>query len=692
MKKIGMAALFVICIAGFLSFFPIVVQAANTSRTLQPGRVYTFTGQDRRVISHINVAGTGRYQYVAVDGRGNVTGYGFSFGRVSVNGEGVTMITPLAPLSVTFDTSRLTISETEGEVLRQIELADGRTLAIESSGRTNQHIRTNRAASFDIVVTNAAGGVTFLERDVRFPQFNLPAGSEAVLTANGDGLVVYFPAMWYGGTVVTRRLFHPALYTHEVWEGTTYVFTNTGERNITMMAEPFFAAATFSHDFILRDRQGFAVNHGEATSNRVTLEPRRPLTLTPHMDAELFFPYALLRDIRIGAGTDTPAYHSLEPGETLRITNTDPINGYAVFLLSERDGYPIVYDRTLETEEGITFRVQDNAGTFSIPPGGVLTVTAGSPPEWAPQTLIVRFPESDAISLKAAEPTLSHYIMEAGESLIFTNEGNDDLILWAMAEADTMLEFVMTGPDGEIRSFNRMDADAPIVLLSGFGIHLTHSDGEEPINIHFPTVWLEEGLSIEKTTAQALTRYIVKAGESLRFDNVDNRYNRMMAIQSADGSPVEYDFVHTDNRNNILDYGTSVTRVITLRYLSRITLMPVDEDMYVLYPAVWRQQSFRTAIAPDPVLHRITLRPNERLVITNNRSTAFQLSNNSSPAGAGYFIREGREEHPAIPAGEIAENGPIGIAPHTTVTVTAARGEVLEIWMPFSMARLLRLV
>ncbi|MCL2603409.1 MAG: hypothetical protein FWD90_02905 [Defluviitaleaceae bacterium] len=691
MKKIGMLILFFVCVAGAVISFPAAVQAANVTRTLQPGRVYSFTGQDRRVIAHINAAGTGRYQYVAVDGRGNVTVYGFSFGRVSVNGEGTTMITPLAPLSVTFDSSRLRVTEAEGEALHQIAFTGGRTLGITNNGRTGHHIRTNRADAFDIVVTGSAGTVTFLERDVRFPQFNLPADGEAVITAQGDGLVIYFPSIWYGGTVVTRRLSHPALYTREVREGTVYLFTNTSERNITMMAEPFYAVV-FSHDFILRDRQGFAVNHGEATGNRITLQPHRPLTLTPHMDAEIFFPYALLRDIRIGAGTDAPAYHSLEPGESLRIVNSDPLRTYGVFFASDPSGYPIVYDWTLETEDGITFRVQDSAGTFGIPPGGVLTVTAGNPPEWAPQTLIVRFPESDAISLNATVPTLSHYIMEAGESLIFTNEGNDDLLLWAMAEADTMMEFVMTDPDGEIASFNRMDADTPIVLLSGFGIHLTHSDGEGPINIHFPTVWTEEGLSIEKTTAQALTRHIIKAGETLRFDNVDNRYNRTMVIQSADGKLVEYDFVRTDNRNNILDYGTSVTMLITLRYSSRVTLMPMDEDMYIAYPAVWRQQSFRTAIAPDPVLHRITLRPNERLVIANNRSTAFRLSNNSSPTGAGYFIREGREENTTIPAGQPAENGPINITPHTTVTVTAARGEVLEIWMPFSVARLLRLV
>jgi hypothetical protein len=665
MKKLNMFLLFILCVTGIFIFMPKDVQAANTTRTLQPGRVYTFTGLDRRVISHIAVAGTGRYQFVTLDGRGNVTGYGFAFGRVSVHGDGATLLSPLTPTNVTFDTARITMTETAGEALRQITLADGQTLAVTNNGRVNQHIRTNRAAPYDVVITNAVGNVTVLERGIRFPQFSLPLGGEAVITAAGDDMVVYYPNLWHGNTITTRRLNHPAIFSYDLWEGETYLLTNTGERNVMLWVEALFSAAAFSYDFIVRDRLGFAVSHGETTSNRITVQPHRPLTLTPHMDAELFFPYTMQRDFLIGFGTDAPAFYALEPGQTLQIANNSLTRFYNVFLASEPSGYGIVYDFTLETDEGITFGLERETGTVRIPPGGILTLTAGLPPEWAPQTLAVRFPDSDMISYKLTEPTITRFTVKTGESFLLNLNGDRVFSCLVKSSADVTLDYVLSNPEGEIVSFGRKTQT--IELEPGYTLHITNPNEDEPIDLYFPSAWLNDGLTLTATSAPALFRRVLEEGEALRIDNVSTRLNRPLLIENFSNTRTgTADFILTDTDNTIRSYGTQNMGLVTLRYESRLSLTPTGETrISVSYPAVWHNRFFRIFNAAAPLLYRVTLRPGEELELRNTSQSFITVSTNGEP---------------------------IRVAPNATFTLEAPRGENLHIWMPITRARQLRLV
>jgi hypothetical protein len=694
-----MALLFILCAAGMIAAMPVFVQAATATRTLQPGVVYTFTGQNRRVISHINVAGTSRYQYVAIDDRGDVVSYGFSFGRASVSGEGATQITPLSAMTVTFDTTRLVMTETPGDALRQISLNNRQTLSLQSHGRVNQHIRTNQNAPYDLVVTNATGGTAFLNRDVRFPQFNVPVGGEAVVTALGNGLVVYFPAFWYGGTVQARRLSHPAIFSYTVRVGETYVLNLSGERSATLEAEPLFTTAAFSYDFITRDRQGFAVNHGEATGNRVTLQPHRPMTLTPHMDAELFMPYAQTQNLNISQGTSTPAYRALEAGQTLQITNADPVRAYNVYLASEPGGYPIVYDFTLETEDELTFVIRGSAGTVRIPPGGVLTLTAGNPPDWAPQDLAVRFSDSEAITVTAAASTLTQYTLGAGESFLLTNNGDDAMALTLLALTENTspdkLDFVLTNPEGETADFGQRAATGSLTIEPGYRIHLTNPPENTCISFFFPLAWQAGGLSLQEADAPALFRRVLEPGEYLRFDNINTRYNRPLLVENAnDTRGAEFDFVLTNNSNAILSYGTQGMGMFTMRHASRLTIMPAnDATLHVSYPAQWHTRIFRIAAATAPPLHHIILQPGQRLILHNNASTETILSNNSAPDGAGYFTRTGNNVHNEfIPRETPAAHGTIRLLPGTNTLIVAAPGEDLHIWMPVARARQLRLI
>jgi hypothetical protein len=692
--------IFIVCLAGAIVFLPASVQAANTTRTLQPGRVYTFTGRDARVISNITVSGVGRYQFVSFDGRGDVISYGFSFGQIAVRGDGFTQVTPLAALSVTFNTTRLTLREAEGNALRQINLTEGQTLAIENQRRASLHIRTNQASPYDAAVFNAAGGVAFLDRDIRFPQLSIPGNGEAMITARG-GLTVYFPAGWDGVDVAARWLTHPAIATHVLREGEAYALLHTGESGATLAVEPLYTTAVFSYDFILRDRQGFATSHGEAASSRIALQPHRSLTITPHMDAELFFPYALHGELTVGAGGETPAFYGLEPGQSLTIVNASATRFHNVNLASEPGGYPFVYDFTLETEEGIAFGAQTAAGTHRLPPGGVLTLTAGQPPDWAPQVLAVRFPESDDISFKAAFATVARHTLNAGASVIIANEGEGSLSLAVRLMAENparavpaALDYVLKGPDGEIVSFGQRLAGTDIALEPGYAIHLTNPEGDGPMGLFFPAAWRAQGLTIVRSDAPALVRRTLEAGETLRFDNVNPRYNRRLRIESAANERgVVFDYVLTDNRNAILSYGIPGTGIFNLRHNSRLTITSADA-LTVSYPAEWHHNSIRTAAAASPPLHRITLRPGEQVALRNNTGTDFILSNDSAPDGAGYHTRTGSDVRPPvrIPSNEPPSHGPIPLPSATNMVLAASRGADLHIWMPWARARQLRLV
>jgi len=680
-KRVNGVLLFIFCFFGVFALAPVAVQASLSTRTLQPGRVYTFTGLDSRVISHISVAGVGRYQYVAMDGNGNVTSYGFSFGRASVSGQGRVMLSPLVPIRVTFDPSRLTLREDPGEALRQISLAHGQTLLIQNTGRAGRPIRVNQAAAYDLVLTQATGGTTAVHQGIRFPQFLLPAGGEGVITADGNGLVVYFPAQWYRETLQSRRLNHPALFSQTLREGAAYVLTFTGERGAAVTAQPLFAGAVFSYDFILRNHEGLAISHGESTGNQITLHPHRPMTLTPHMDATLSFPYALRQTLHIGHGTDAPAYYTLAPGQSLRVANAGTLRTYPLYLSGEPGGYPIAFNYLLETETGISFGAQASRNAMTLPPGSALTITAGHPPPWAPQHLVVRFPDSAAISFAAIAAPLTHKPLEPGESFLFTNEsdGEKSLAVASLAaEARTALDFTLADPYARVVAFGQKYPGEALLLAAGYRVHFTNPESGEAMGVFFPLGWDETALAIAEAATPALLRRTLEAGEILRLDNANTRYHKSVLIEN----PFEY--VITDPRNAVLSYGTGATGFITLRYNSRFTLVPANNTpLTITYPAEWHNRTLRASSPTEPPLHRIVLRPGQQLTLRNPTGIALSLSNNSAPLGAGFTLREG----PAH-----TQHGPIYLPPATTRTLTAARGADLHIWMPTLRARQLRLL
>jgi len=114
-------------------------------------------------------------------------------------------------------------------------------------------------------------------------------------------------------------------------------------------------------------------------------------------------------------------------------------------------------------------------------------------------------------------------------------------------------------------------------------------------------------------------------------------------------------------------------------------------ELSVAFPAEWYGRYFRTRPVADEPLHHITLAPGRQIVIHNNTRDTFTLSNNSPGTLAGFHIRT--DGQPAININTaMPRSGDIVVPPSVSVFITAALGADLEIWMPMSLARQLRLV
>ena len=239
MRKI----IFLACATLLLSLLPMTMYA----RTLQPGNVYEFVGRDARVVSHVSVTGAGRYEIVAWNERGEVTRFGTGSGRFSVSGTGGVAISPFAPITVSYDSSRVTLRQSPGTALRQIEVQTGQTLKFQNNQLANAHIRTSHRndTRFDYVILNRIEDVVNFSRDVELAQIRVPVEGAITITATGNPVILYFPTRWLGDGLQVTTLDHPALASMELLAGQTYAFENYGTTMRTLRISQEFAGAIF---------------------------------------------------------------------------------------------------------------------------------------------------------------------------------------------------------------------------------------------------------------------------------------------------------------------------------------------------------------------------------------------------------------------------------------------------------------
>ena len=618
MKKLYAVLLFFICVTGVLFFAPKTAYA-NTTQTLQPGWVYTFTGLDARVISHVNVTGVGRYQYMAVDGNGEVVSYGFSFGRASVLGDGFIRISPLAEMTVSFDASRLVMTATAGVVLREINISGGQNFSLTSliSGQVVS-VRTNENVSFTTIVTDSAGQIISTNRDVRQGQINIAPLTTVTITPLRGSLQIYFPAEWEGRRVSSINNAQAVITSHTLRAGSVYQLLNNGTQAVTVQVEPATGTATFAYSFIIRDRQGHVINHGDATGNSITLQPGRAIFITPRMNGVVTVPSTINAQINISPGTVTPAYRVLSVGQSMTITNHDLTWAYNVYLASYPAGDPIVYDFTVEGTTGIRFGAQVTQNSISIPPGESVTITVGRPPAWAPQEMAVRFPENEHITYTLASPTVAHQNLEARNSLVFANLSTDVFTLITRGTGE--FDYAVTGLYGEVPSFGRQNAGHTITLNPGEEIIMSRVEAN-PVTVHFPLAWLRGGLIQETNNTPALTRFTLLTGESLLLENANQREHKSLRVhREAFARTASFDYVHSGFYEEVISFGRRLTGdALTLNPEDRLHLTnPEAQPLQLLFPTVLLQRGLLTATTTETALYRHLLAPGQSLLLENS--------------------------------------------------------------------------
>jgi len=751
---------FVLAVLTAVLLTPVTVQASQTTRTLQPNRTYEFIGNDSRVVSHVNVSTAGRFEIVEINAQDELQSFGFSSRRFSVIGSGRTSVTPSTSMTVTFDASRLRLYESQGSVLRQIQLYQGQTVHLRNNSMTSLHIRTNQPSPYEFVIIDRLGDIYKFGFDFRFPQLSIMGGATAVITASDSPLTIYFPRAWYGDTLTVSRVSHPALATYSLTSGQVFFMTNHSNESLTLTADTVNSDLIFQYEFIIRGRDGHVIDHGTVRNNQISLGAHQSIQLTPLMNANLYFPHPWRESISIlnEASAPAPAYRTIAPGASLTVENNDPFRPHTIFIRCEADSGLYSFDYLMQYDNDISFNVFENVTesqtTLVLPSGASMTITATG----GYRALALSIPEIPEISSNSSIATaLTRHVLEPGQSIYISNSSANALYLLATANGnDVRLDYVRYYiRTGVLDTFGRMDIQDfqhNFSLSNGQSVLITSPD--YLVTLHLPQLLLDNGLTFESRDTAALYHHVLSYGDVLQIDNVNRQYNHSFLVHDISSranrrnqqNDYSYEFVHSDSRG-VLDYGMTGFGHHVVPARSVVSLMPREGvELSVAFPTAWYGRYFQLSEGEEAPLHRITLPPGRSVTLNNRSRMNFAIANNSRNAGAGFLLRGPGEyvrvyhevvlnhgemispgqffppewsllfdfsQLPPVPAppqigvqhryeyvpsrrirlnSDIPEQGNIYLPTNTRLTVTAALGTDLEIWMPTTWARVLGLI
>ena len=671
------------------------VFANESISTMQPERTYTFTGINPGLISHVDIAGGGRFGFVEKNADGEIVRFGFSDRRVTVSGTGSIAITPKTPMQFSFDSGRLRLSVTEGNVLTQNEVPPGQTISVNNSGNTDVHIRISqiRGYYYDFAILDGFGEVTAFDFDSRFPQIGLLAGGQTVITAGLRAITVYYPselALWVSWPL------EPIMVQQNLTAGIQTSITNES-RDSRDFAVRTPDGVNFRYTFILRGPDGHTVDYGSATGNILGIPPRSTLYITPIISAMLVFPR--MHDARVGDSDNVSAYHALRPDETIVVANTNTAFSHRIFASSGTAFGYFSLDYVLYQNGSYSWGMVENITTewaISLEAGAVVTITVTE----AIGHVAIYVPSVDDISATPGIETAKiRYFLTPGESVYVSNRSR--FLVDVLFSADNLRfgpDFVRYDlRDNDVESFGRAGVLGFIELRDDESVLITAS--EYPVAVSVPRVLTEYGLSIEASGRQALVRVSLRSNETLQIDNTDRRFNRSIVVEDDNWRNIRgstYDFsltqLTTATNYTVFDFGVNEPGIHVMPPNSRLNILPGDRtEASAAFPAEWYDRVLRTRFVLAAPLHRVTLAPGRHTTLNNATNDDFIIASNSRPSGAGFHLREpGESTH--VPVGEAAETGDIKLAAGDRIVVVAARGADLEIWMPRSFARRLGLI
>jgi hypothetical protein len=616
-----------------------------------------------------------------------VAEFGVTGGRCPVRGGGVTRITVPTSVSVSFDSSKISITDRAGETLTRLTVRENNTVTLTNSRNERASVaidNTNRPfhAQYDCVIRDDEGVAVYFAPEIRFTSQNIPPLGSATFTALEGGLTLMFPA---NEALSHENETRPALTFFNLNINQSLTLANIGEK-------PYEARlvtdTVFIYDFVIRDDKGFVINQNtNERTTRIIFPTDNALHITPRSQNEMFFPSDWLDEISIVLGGElTKGLYELEPGESLLVTNSSLDTTHDIRIANKQNFRDFTYDFLMEDGQDIRYGTKRRDGVIALPPGVILTITAGED-----ETIEVRLPSANVITARETDvQAVDSYLLEPGESALLTNHGENEFRINPISDATFgHMDFVRKDDEGEITDFNRIPFNQMFALEAGHSILLTNT-AHNPVEFLYPYTWLHEGLVIEYSETEALRYTLTEENQTMHVVNKDRLYVFGLKAE-GENSPSVFDYVMTDARGLVTEYGVFFGGEIFVPANGRLAIMPQrGTTMALFYPAEWEGLIFTQSTSEAAPLYRATYKPGDRFTLVNRtrdrNAMTFDIQNNSMNTAAAFFIREGRD-NARITADEIPSGGMITIPENTSFTFTVAAGADLEIWFPQEWVR-----
>ena len=671
-----------------MGLFMVTAQA----RTLQGGQAHTFANNDRHTAVFVTVNGTAAYDYVMRDANGTVTGYGVGVGRFQVMAGGETTIFAATARSVSFPAGRITIRNAATPLLRRINVPVGQSVVMENNHPTvsrrlvvdtsGGHVR------YDLIVRDRHNQAVQVAEGLIFSNINIPAGGTATIhAADQRALTLIVPVEW-DDLVQQTTQDGPAINSRTVQIGETVTITN-GSANAEFTFRSPSRAGNSIIDYTYR-RGAFdeTIVRTDVTFEEKTIQPGFTWTVTVQsgQPLTLLVPREWLTTGLTITSSHAQAVQSFEiqPGQSLRLINTDLDAMYDVTVASVVPGMALQYDYVQETAFDSEFGIASDVRIRTLLPGGTLTISPSQhgalqvimPTDWAAVTAEV-----------ITASTLFIRDIAPGQSLRVDNINEADFrhIIWhnRLETGAGLLDYIARDHEGQIDSFGVAEADRDWELAPGEAVSFTNRE-QTPLRVYFPYSWLGSDLEVTEVANPVLARQTVRPGEALEVVNSDQRYGRHIVVEHAAqpmGTPPEYHYAVRRHRETV-DFGISQSTTLSLIARGQTVVAPSrGTALSVAIPAEWqgRTVTFVTGV-PQP-LHRTVLRPNARLNLNNRLNADVTVHIVGS-----YFLRWGEartnESQRVILRNEATYEGDLTIPRRGQVAIIAAPGTDVEVWMP----------
>jgi hypothetical protein len=661
--------------------------AAQNTLSLQPGRVYVFESSDDRMISYVSVNG-GRYEYAVQNAEGAVMDYGMSGGRFPVRGGGLTYISAPEGETVTlsYDPSKVTFTDDQGQALYRVALEAGQSAKLTNNHDEQLRVSVDNSnredfAVYDLAVRDGWGLVTYFAHEGKLSLQNIPSASSATFTAGEGGLALMVPGIWIDRELSVETGTPPALTFLPLVNGQPLSFTNAGEANYEPVV--MLKGGTFEYAYRQNDAAGFPLETNAGNKrDRIRINADSTLIVTPRADGGLlYYPSDWQRDLTVGQASLTDATYTIPPHATLLVTNSDPAYPHSIKIKNELENQNFYFDYAIEEDDDLAYAVEYSAGVMNLPADSVLTLTARN------EVLVVELPSAiDFVSAQMGhEPALTYLTAPAGISFIAGNRGDDPITLTPEKSSETgYWDYLLRDEEGEIESFGKVSANAPYELVPDVTTHFT-STVDFDVDFIIPTAWIRRGLYVQAAGHPALFRRVLRYGESVAVLNNDKTYSHELTVAAEEDNPSDYDFSFISvgtRETELLEFGVATAGKVTVKNNVHFKIMPQDGSLISLcYPYEMHEDIFTVGTTTAP-LYRITLEPGQSAKFNNRSKTDFYtVFNNSGEDSSAYFLR-GKEDTAPIRRDEEPLTGDITIPTEEVITVTAAPGDDLKLWLP----------